>query len=133
MPAHRPTVADAMLTSPARTGRADSAADARRLLDSEHRHVALVVDERGVLLTVVARGDVVGVSDDAAASGLGRLDGRVVSPGDDLEVTRATMLAQARRRLAVVDDTGRLLGLLCLKSHGQGFCTAETVAERYDG
>ncbi len=125
----RTTVADAMLVSPVLSPAAATAAEVRTLLDSAHRHVALVVDDR-MLLSVVGRTDLAGADDLTPAARLGRLQGRVVGPAADLEHTRASMLAEGRRRLAVVDDAGRLLGLLCLKRHGQGFCTAETVAER---
>ena len=36
---------------------------------------------------------------------------------------RLALLENGIRRAAVVDDGGRLLGLLCLKRHGNGFCT----------
>ena len=133
MPDHRPAVADAMLTTPALSGAGATTGDVRRLLAGEHRHVALVVDPSGVLLTVVSSDDLPADGEDGLARDLGRLRERVVAPHADLDSTRVTMLDTGRRRLAVVDDTGRLLGLLCLKSHGRGFCTAETVAERAEG
>jgi hypothetical protein len=33
-----------------------------------------------------------------------------------------------RRRLAVTSDDSRLLGLLCLKANGSGFCSDADVA-----
>jgi hypothetical protein len=44
--------------------------------------------------------------------------------------TWAGMVARGRRRLAVVDDRGLLVGLLCLKRSGRGFCSAADVAAR---
>ena len=35
-----------------------------------------------------------------------------------------------QRRRAVVDDSGRLLGLLCLKQRLTGFCSDDDVAAR---
>jgi hypothetical protein len=35
-----------------------------------------------------------------------------------------------RRRPAVVDDSGRLLGLLCLKKDGTDYCSDEGVRDR---
>ena len=46
------------------------------------------------------------------------------------EDARRAMQASGDRRLAVVEDDGRLLGLLCLKRSGDGFCTDAGVAER---
>jgi hypothetical protein len=40
------------------------------------------------------------------------------------------MIAGGQRRRAVVDDEGRLLGLLCLKASGRGFCADADVAAR---
>jgi len=40
------------------------------------------------------------------------------------------MQAAGQRRAAVVDGDGLLLGLLCLKHHGGGFCTDAGVASR---
>ncbi len=40
------------------------------------------------------------------------------------------LLARGRRRLAVVDERGALLGLLCLKRRLTGFCSDADVAAR---
>jgi hypothetical protein len=40
------------------------------------------------------------------------------------------MRAQSTRRLAVVDGTGRLVGLLCLKRTLDGFCSDADVRAR---
>jgi len=58
------------------------------------------------------------------------LAGRTVGPHAELDTTRQWMRSRQRRRLAVVDDDARLLGLLCLKRSGQGFCTDAGVLER---
>jgi hypothetical protein len=49
----------------------------------------------------------------------GSLGGRTAGPADPLGAAAATLLREGRRRLAVVDDSGRLLGLLCLKGTDQ--------------
>ena len=66
----------------------------------------------------------------ALALTVGRLRGRVTRPDADLAATWKAMTAQARRRLAVVDDRGDLLGLLCLKRSGLGFCADTDVRAR---
>jgi hypothetical protein len=40
---------------------------------------------------------------------------------------------ERRRRLAVVDESGRLLGLLCLKKDQCGYCSDEGIRERAQG
>ncbi len=71
-----------------------------------------------------------GAAEGDAAAGLAPLAGRTVGPAEDLERVRLRMVAQGIRRLAVVDDGGALLGLLCLKRSGSGFCSDDDVAAR---
>ena len=40
------------------------------------------------------------------------------------------MTRGSRRRVAVVDDRGLLVGLVCLKRHGNGFCSIEDIERR---
>jgi hypothetical protein len=54
----------------------------------------------------------------------------VTRPDVDVEEVRLAMLAARHRRLAVVGAEGELLGLLCLKRSGSGFCSDEDVAAR---
>jgi hypothetical protein len=53
-----------------------------------------------------------------------------VDPLDPLEAARSHLVATGQRRLAVVDRAGTLLGLLCLKRTGDGFCSDRDVASR---
>ena len=55
---------------------------------------------------------------------------RVVSPGANLATVTQAMVALELRRLAVVDDHGQLVGLLCRKGSGRGFCSDDGVAAR---
>ncbi|MCD2195182.1 CBS domain-containing protein [Actinomycetospora endophytica] len=123
------TVADAHLRTPRLHGPGLSVGAARTVFLDDHVHALLLVDD-GVLVAVVERGDLVGVPAGARARSVGRLAGRVAGPDDDLEATREAMASRRQRRLAVVDAGGRLLGLLCLKRHGRGFCSAADVAAR---
>ncbi|MDL5154402.1 CBS domain-containing protein [Actinomycetospora termitidis] len=124
------TVSDAHLRTPKVHGPDVSAGAARAFFLDGHVHALLLVSAAGVLVSVVERGDLEGVPDAARARSVGRLAGRVAGPGDDLEETRQAMATRAQRRLAVVDRDGVLLGLLCLKRHGRGFCSAADVAAR---
>lgn len=108
-------------------------ADLRRHLASDHVHVALVVADGGELLACVTRSDLQQAADrDEAApvDGLGRLEGRVVPWTATSDEVAARMASAGVRRVAVVDDRGRLVGLVCRKRSGSGFCTDEGVAAR---
>lgn len=124
------TVAQAVVTAPKLVDELATAADVRRFFDDDHVHAALVVDRAGVLVTVIERDDLTRVADTCAARVLGRLAGRAVAAGADLRTVGASMRASRRRRLAVVDDAGRLVGLLCLKRDFSGFCSDADVSAR---
>jgi CBS domain-containing protein len=125
----RGTVADAMLTIPKTCPVPTTVAQARALFADDHVHALLVV-ERGRLVAVVDRADLVAAAAGAPAHAVGRLAGRTVAREADLAATRERMRAGGRRRLAVVDAAGGLAGLLCLQRHGRGFCTDEGVRAR---
>ena len=122
------TAADGMLRAPRTEDPECTVGQARRVFDDDHVHALLVVDG-GRLLAVVERPDLAGEPPEVLAASLGRLADRTVPPDAELEPLRLRMVAAGIRRLAVVDGD-RLLGLLCLKSSGTGFCTEEGVAAR---
>lgn len=93
--------------------------------------MALVVDSAGVLLTTVVRSDL----DRRMPSGrlartIGTLAGRTVRA----EMTEAdalvTLSDSGTGRSAVVDAQGLLVGLICLKASGLGYCSDEGIAAR---
>ncbi|MFC7496132.1 MULTISPECIES: CBS domain-containing protein [unclassified Nocardioides] len=116
---HHPTVHPAEMTvGEARSAFATSA---------KNRLLLLVAD--GLLVSAVDRDDLSGTEDPSSAvAALGSLDGRCVSAEAPLRETFEEMLRTGRRRFAVVDGDGALLGLLCLKRSRSGFCTDEGVA-----
>ncbi|WP_328306303.1 CBS domain-containing protein [Actinomycetospora sp. NBC_00405] len=120
-------VADVMLRRPRVCAADTSVADARAMFADDHLHALLVVGS-GVLLAVVERPDLERADGRAPAHEQGRLAGRVVGPDADLVATWRAMVG--RRRLAVVDPQGALLGLLCLKRSGRGFCSQADVDAR---
>ncbi|WP_433784544.1 CBS domain-containing protein [Actinomycetospora sp. CA-101289] len=122
-------VADAMLARPKVCAADLTVARAHELFGDDHVHSLLVVGA-GVLLAVVEQADLAGAPAGAAARHHGRLGDRVVGPHEDMLVTWTAMLADGRRRLAVVDEQGVLLGLLCLKRSGRGFCSQADVDAR---
>lgn len=126
----RPVVADAMLRHPKTCDPTTTLGRARELLSDGHVHALLVVDGHGLLRAVVERADLVDGAADALAVHAGRLAERTVGPHEDLAQVRRGMHRDRRRRLAVVDGRGRLLGLLCLKRSGTGFCSDDGVRDR---
>jgi len=103
----------------------------RAFFEDQHVHMALIVAADGRLVTTIERPDLpAATSSSALAVRLGKLIGRTARLTDPLGVATATLLREGRRRLAVVDDSGRLLGLLCLKQDGTGYCSDEGIRER---
>ncbi len=123
------TVADAMVRAPKVRPGTTTVAQARADLLDDHVHAVLVVRD-SVLVSVVESADLTSAPPDALAAPAGRLGGRTVPPGTDLESVWRDLTVRRRRRVAVVDDRGRLLGLLCLKRSGRGFCTDDGVRAR---
>lgn len=122
-------VAAAMLHTPKTCGPATTVGQARAAFADDHVHALLVVDD-GRLLAVVERADLPGRPAAAPVWHVGGLTGRTVGPDADLFAVRNRLRASGRRRLAVVDGQGRLLGLLCLKRSGVGFCSDAGVRAR---
>jgi CBS domain-containing protein len=104
----------------------------RELFADDHVRMALVVDASGRLLTTIERQDLIAAAAPSSTriARLGTLVGRTVGPSTLLSAATATLLRARKRRLAVVDDRGRLVGLLCLKRDGTGFCSDEGVRRR---
>jgi CBS domain-containing protein len=123
------TVSDVMITRPKVSDVATTVRQARGFFTDDHVHALLVVDGR-TLLAVVERNDLATEGPDTPVRTIGKLDGRVVPPDAALVATWHRMVALTRRRLAVVEEDGALVGLLCLKRSGRGFCTDAGVAER---
>jgi predicted transcriptional regulator len=123
-------VTEVMVRRPKLLSVTATAHDLRRFFLDDHVHMALVV-ESGKLITAVERADInSSVGDDTPAHSLGSLARRTIRPTDVVEAALHRMRADSRRRLAVVDDAGTVLGLLCLKRDGNGFCSDDDVLER---
>lgn len=119
-----------MLTCPTVHPPSTTVADLRRFFADEHVHMTLLVD-RGRLIGAVERADLTpALDDETRADSIGTCEGRTVSADADLFGTFAVMKLSGRRRLAVVSDDASLLGLLCLKASGRGFCSDSDVAAR---
>jgi predicted transcriptional regulator len=124
------TVADHVVSHPAVHGCGTTVGELRALFLDDHVHMALLLDG-GRLVSAVERQDLNdGLADEAPASLVGTLVGRAVRSGEPVAETLASMRTNGRRRLAVISDDGALLGLLCLKASGLGFCSDDDVASR---
>jgi CBS-domain-containing membrane protein len=124
-------VAQAMVTAPSTHGTATTVAQLRRYFADDHVHLALIVAPDGRLVSTVERADLTTTLPGATlARSVGTLAGRTVGPDDPVERAAAILARQRRRRLAVVDGAGRLLGLLCLKRSRTGFCSDADVRAR---
>jgi CBS domain-containing protein len=121
-----------MIPAPKISGSEATVRDMKALFENDKVHAVLIVDS-GVLLAVVERSDLdQSTSDGASALSVGRLSGRVVAGDHSLQAAHRWMTGSGRRRLAVVDEDGRLVGLLCLKRDGRGFCSSADLQSRAD-
>jgi CBS-domain-containing membrane protein len=124
-------VADHMATVHTTHGAGTTVAEVREYLADDHVHMALIVDPDGRLLTAIERADLdLGLPGDRPARGLGTLRGRTVGPADRVGPLTELLRREGRRRLAVVDERGRLVGLLCFKRSGTGYCSDEGILAR---
>lgn len=121
------TVAELAVTEPKTLPATATVAAARDALLDDHVHLVLLVAD-GELRGTVDRADLTG---DPARGALevARLEGRTVDAAEPVLAVHRAMVATGRRRLAVVDGR-RLVGLLCLRADGRGFCTDAGVAAR---
>jgi len=127
-----PVVGDVMVRYPKLCATTTTVEQARAYLLNDHVH-ALLVAHQNLLVAVVEREDLTGAAARDPAWPHGRLGGRVVGVGDDLARTAHEMDEWGRRRMAVVDDDGRLVGLLCRKRSKRGFCSDGGIAARAAG
>lgn len=105
--------------------------EVREFLTGEHVHLVLIADAAGVLVTTIDRDDLAAdAAGDVRAAGLGTLEGRTVRADLPLRDLEAVLATAGTRRLAVVDAEGRLVGLVCRKRSGHGFCSDVGISER---
>lgn len=124
-------VEDVMLRCPKTLPPECTVDQVRSLFGDDHVHMALIVDARGNLLTTLEPSDIPADARGAAkAAVFGMVRHRTIDPKLPADVATAVLQAAGRRRLAVVDGRGKLLGLLCLKRTGLGFCSDAGVASR---
>lgn len=126
-------VADAMCTCPAVHPRSATVGQVRAFFRDDHVHMALLVDGE-TLVGAIERGDLApALADDMPAEGIASLDGRSARPDAPLSATFDAMKRAGRRRIAVTRADATLVGLLCLKARGSGFCSDADVRARRAG
>jgi predicted transcriptional regulator len=102
----------------------------RAFFADDHVHMALLVDH-GALIGAVERADLLApIRDETPAREIAALDGRTIGPRAAISEALSLMRRVGRRRLAVISDNCALLGLLCLKTSGRGFCSDADVRDR---
>jgi signal-transduction protein with cAMP-binding, CBS, and nucleotidyltransferase domain len=123
-------VADAMVRCPNVHGPSTTVGQLRTFFRDDHVHMALLVDA-GELLAAVVRADLSArISDETLARSVGTVNGRTIRPEAPAFGTLKQMKRAGVRRLAVTNEEGVLLGLLCLNASGRGFCSDEDVNSR---
>lgn len=125
------TVADEMVRRPKTLPPTVSVDEALAAFEDDHVHLLLLVDGPR-LVGALTRDDLPSVAGAVVghASAFATLAGRTVPPSTCAGRAMAAMTTAGLRRLAVVDSDDRLLGLLCLKRRGDGFCSDQDVAAR---
>jgi hypothetical protein len=123
-------VVDAMIRNPKVWSPSTTVAQVNEAFLDDHLHAVLIVDDTGILLSVIERPDTEEVASHVPAASIGRLHGRATGPRVLLSEARRVLDAGRSRRLAVVVDDGALVGLLCLKRSRRGFCADSDVAAR---
>jgi CBS domain-containing protein len=130
LPLEERSVIDVVVRLPKTMGPHATVADARAAFEDDHVHMILLT-EQGRLLGTLVRDDIPRPRRDRArALRFATLKGRTTSPQVPAEEARQLLVATGQRRLAVVDHSGHLLGLLCLKRRLTGFCSDADVAAR---
>lgn len=104
---------------------------AEELFTDEHVHMLLLVENQQLVGTLLRTDlDYEPLLRELPARSFSVLSGRWVSADHDAAELLTRMTSQRIRRLAVVDETLTLKGLLCLKRNGNGFCSDADVQAR---
>lgn len=127
---HGPPVTGVMIREP-RTLPSDVTVGAVRSAFEDDHVVMVLLTDNGRLEGTLVRDDLpAGTAAAAPALRLSDLTGRTVGPTATAASVLRQLLHDGRRRLAVVDEEGRLLGLVCLNRRRTGFCSDACVAAR---
>lgn len=134
------TVAGVMLREPTVLPATATVSEVWSVFASDHVHMVLLTGTGrlgGRLRGTIVRGDLdrapaadrPGNGEEPALT-YARVTGRTVRADQPAQQALGELLARRLRRAAVVDGAGRLVGLLCVKRSGDGFCSDAGVASR---
>ena len=123
-------VLDVVVRLPKTLGPSATVAEARAALADDHVHMLLLTEHGRLLGTLVPTDLPDSGASSAAAADYATLEGRTIPSHFPAEDALRLLLTTGQRRRAVIDDSGRLLGLLCLKRRLTGFCSDADVAAR---
>jgi CBS-domain-containing membrane protein len=124
------TVAEVMVRHPKVLPADASVGEVRAVLADDHVHMVLLTEGQ-LLRGTLTREDLPAVAAGTEpALNRSQLTGRTVAPDAPGELMLEELVERGTRRLAAVDQQGRLLGLLCLKRGQTGFCSDADAAAR---
>lgn len=122
---------DVMVRHPKTLPASATVQEARDALADDHVHMVLLTDG-GQLVGTVMPSDLPEEEVRGQAMSWATLAGRTVAPEEEVLVVQRMLVERGLRRVAVVDDSGALRGLMCLKRHRRGFCSDADVTSRAD-
>lgn len=124
------TVSDVMITAPKTHHRDATIETIRAALADAHVHMILLTDD-GVLHGTLVRDDIPEAAPNPRpALELAKLRDRTIGPTENIDAVWERLDTSGQRRIAVVDDTNTLLGLVCLRRDRTGFCADGDVRSR---
>lgn len=129
-PVRQKLVRDVMATRPKTLVASASVDDARSVLADNHVHMVLLTRGATLLGTLIRADLPPSAPGDGPALSWSTLSGRTSDPEAPAAPVRECLVRMGLRRLAVTDVEGSLLGLLCLKSSGAGFCSDDDITSR---
>jgi predicted transcriptional regulator len=120
-------VRDVMLRHPKTLSAQSSVDEAHAALCDDHVHMVLLT-EGDTLVGTVVRTDLPRTTQESGpVLPWSKLHSRTVKPQATAKSVQELLIERGLRRLAVIDDDGVLLGLMCLKRSKTGFCSDDDV------
>lgn len=127
-----PAASDVMMRHPKTLPANATVSEAAAAFSGGHTHMLLLTQGRRLIGTMV-RADLTTMTGTSAvdpALPFAQLRGRTVPPEALADMVERAMVEGGMRRLAVVAPDGMLIGLVCLKRRGRGFCSDRDVTAR---
>jgi len=117
------TVAEVMMTRPKVLAADATVADARAVFANPKVQTCPILGEDGVLIAELGREQLPDAADEGApARRYAASDPPTIAPGASMQAALDRLRALGGERLCVVDEDGRLAGMLCLNGRHDAFC-----------